>query len=83
MQALRQRIDILRVKEGLDRCYRVEKYGWCYSPGYDHLLKKDTKSSESLELVFMVCKTFGLTVVTSSLLLTIWSIALHSRFFGY
>lgn len=73
VKSLRERIEKMKAKERLDRCYRSERYGWCYPAGYDHTLKKNARTSESLELILMACKTFGLTVVTSSFLLCIFS----------
>ncbi|KAF5181981.1 Ribose-5-phosphate isomerase a [Thalictrum thalictroides] len=82
MSALRERIENIRTKERLQRCYRVEQAGWCYSSGYDYTLKRDAKLSESLNFMVLVCKTFGLTIATSSSLLCILSVVVYLRFLG-
>ncbi|KAF5181983.1 hypothetical protein FRX31_028440 [Thalictrum thalictroides] len=82
MKALRERTEIIRAKERLQKCYRVEQAaGWCYQSAgyYDHTLKREAKSSESLELMVMMCRTFGLTIATSSFILCILSIVIHLR----
>ncbi|KAL5722638.1 hypothetical protein ACHQM5_006135 [Ranunculus cassubicifolius] len=79
MESLRGRMEELRRKEGLQKYYNKCQYGWGYSPGYDHLLKKEAKSREVKELMVMAAKMFGLTVAMSSLLLCIVSIVLHLR----
>ncbi|KAF9625594.1 hypothetical protein IFM89_024367 [Coptis chinensis] len=78
MKVLRERIEEIRTKERLHRTYRGE-HGWCYSSGYDHMLKRDTMLTQSLELLAMACRTFGLTIATSSLFLCILSIVVHLR----
>ncbi|PIA63648.1 hypothetical protein AQUCO_00201175v1 [Aquilegia coerulea] len=79
MKALRERTEIIRAKERLQRCYRVQQAGWCYSSDYDHTLKTEAKSSEFLELMVMMCRTFGLTIAAPSFLLCILSIVVHLR----
>ncbi|KAL5722086.1 hypothetical protein ACHQM5_005650 [Ranunculus cassubicifolius] len=79
MKSLRERIEKIRSKEGLQKCYDRGQHGWCYSPGYDALLKKEAKLREAMELMVMAAKMFGLTIATSSLLLCMLSIVLHLR----
>ncbi|KAL5722082.1 hypothetical protein ACHQM5_005646 [Ranunculus cassubicifolius] len=83
MEALNERIDNIKTREKLQRCYTRAQQGWCYSPVYDETLKKKTRSLESLDLMVMACKTFGLTVSMSSLLLYILSLAVHSQLLGH
>ncbi|KAL5722085.1 hypothetical protein ACHQM5_005649 [Ranunculus cassubicifolius] len=83
MKGLRERIENIRAKERLQAFHYRTEYGWCYSPGSDPQLEKDTKSSEPLELMAMIFRSFGFTVTTTSLLLCILSIVLHLGLSGH
>ncbi|KAK9271750.1 hypothetical protein L1049_002113 [Liquidambar formosana] len=51
---LRERIDVMRIKERLERCCSAA-YGWNYAPGYNYKLKKDRELSQFFELVSLAC----------------------------
>lgn len=73
---LRGRIEEVRIKERLERCYRC-KYGWNYAPGYNYKLKKDINLSEFFELVGFIGVTFGVTCLSGTVILSLISIVVH------
>ncbi|RVW83509.1 hypothetical protein CK203_064935 [Vitis vinifera] len=49
LRVLKERIDVVRMKERLERCCRHE-YGWNYASGNDCKLQKDTEFSHLFDL---------------------------------
>ncbi|XAR71393.1 hypothetical protein NMG60_11028628 [Bertholletia excelsa] len=76
LRVLRERIEELRTKERLERCYR-SAIGWNYAPGYDYKRKSSERKSQLLELFGLACGTFGLTIGSCSLCLCLVSLLVH------
>lgn len=87
LQVLRERVEVIRVKESLERLlfvdhhYQIQKQklldeaGWTNVEGYRH--QKKRKQSSFLELLTVVCGTFGFTIASGTLCLCLASILVH------
>ncbi|KAE9449490.1 hypothetical protein C3L33_18614, partial [Rhododendron williamsianum] len=72
MSILRERIEEVRMKERLERCFRSEN-GWNYAAGY-HSKHNITKF---FEISGRVLGTLGLTIGTGTLCLCLFSLLVH------
>ncbi|KAI4346947.1 hypothetical protein L6164_007809 [Bauhinia variegata] len=79
LNALKERIEMVKVKERLERCCRCQ-HGWNYAPVYNHKLKRSSKElSKLVELSFLVCGTIGFTCVSGTFLLCLVSLLVHMQ----
>ncbi|XP_071912759.1 uncharacterized protein [Coffea arabica] len=88
LRLLRDRMEVVRIKESLERCFDVgddthyQHAGWNggYAPAladrYKHR-NKMTQSDDVLELLVIVCRTFGITVLSGTLCLCLVSVLVH------
>lgn len=83
-------MEAIRIKESLERCFVVHddlppqaSAGWnhSYAPAIANQSKMHAqkKQHDFLELLVIVCGTFGLTILTCTLCLCLASIFLHSN----
>ncbi|KAL2329538.1 hypothetical protein Fmac_017119 [Flemingia macrophylla] len=77
LDVLKKRIEMMRVKERLERCC-TSQHGWNYVP-----LSKNHKNSKEeftlIELTGLVCGTLGLTWFGGTLFICLLSLLLHMR----
>ncbi|CAL5192950.1 unnamed protein product [Lathyrus oleraceus] len=79
LNVLKERIEIVKVKERLERCCRY-RHGWNYVPLSinDHKRNKREKELRSfIELICLVCGTIGLTSFVGTLFLCLVSLIVH------
>ncbi|XWS30774.1 hypothetical protein CRYUN_Cryun23aG0018500 [Craigia yunnanensis] len=76
LSVLRERIELVKIKEKLDRCCRCE-CGWNYAAGYNYKVKRNGEISEFFELVSLVGATLGFTCLTGTVFLCLVSIFVH------
>ncbi|XP_058185309.1 uncharacterized protein LOC131302608 [Rhododendron vialii] len=72
MSILRERIEEVRMKERLERCFRSEN-GWNYATGYH----SKHNISKFFEISGMALGTLGLTIGTGTLCLCLFSLLAH------
>ncbi|KAL6324794.1 hypothetical protein AAG906_018321 [Vitis piasezkii] len=76
LRVLKERIDVVRMKERLERCCRHE-YGWNYASGNDCKLQKDTEFSDLFDLVGLVGGFVSLTIFSGTVGLCLASLLVH------
>ncbi|CBI33583.3 uncharacterized protein LOC109123907 [Vitis vinifera] len=76
LRVLKERIDVVRMKERLERCCRHE-YGWNYASGNDCKLQKDTEFSHLFDLVGLVGGFVSLTIFSGTVGLCLVSLLVH------
>lgn len=76
MNVLRGRMEMVKVKERLERCCKCQ-HGWNYVQVSDHKTKKNKEFSSLIELAGLVCGTFGLTCFGGTLCLCLVSLLVH------
>ncbi|KAL3501824.1 hypothetical protein ACH5RR_036273 [Cinchona calisaya] len=80
MSTLRQRIEQVRMKERLNKfiCYRQEKNGWNYKPGYDDTYKRRVGLVQFFEVAASVGSTLGLVFLTGSIFIFLYSLVIQN-----
>ncbi|XVF20683.1 hypothetical protein REPUB_Repub12eG0023100 [Reevesia pubescens] len=73
---LRERIELIKMKEKVERCCR-RKYGWNYASGYNYKLKRDLEISQFFELVSLVTATLGFTFFSGTIFICFISLFVH------
>lgn len=80
LRVLRERIEQVEMKERVGRCWRREN-GWNYAYGYNYnytyKLKRDTRLSDFFGIVGVSAATFGLTLLSGTLALSLLSMLIH------
>ena len=76
MRVLRERMEVVKIKEKLERCCRGQ-LGWNYAPNYDYKLKRDTELMKIAEVVGVIGGTLGFTFFTATLFLCLFSLFLN------
>ncbi|PSR87845.1 TGF-beta-activated kinase 1 and MAP3K7-binding protein like [Actinidia chinensis var. chinensis] len=77
LRVLRERIEEVRMRERLERCWRNDNIGWNYAPAYDYKHKRSMVSSQFYEIFGLVFGTFGLTIVSGTFFLCLVSLLVH------
>ncbi|KAK6151037.1 hypothetical protein DH2020_015969 [Rehmannia glutinosa] len=77
LHLLREKIEDIKNKERLERCFRVEP-GWNYARAeISYKAKREKKLVEFVQLVGMAGGTLGLTILGCTFFLCIISLVLH------
>ncbi|GLU10711.1 hypothetical protein SLE2022_274970 [Rubroshorea leprosula] len=76
LNVLRERMEKVKVKEKLERCYR-RQYDWNYAAGYNDKLKREAQMLKLFELVRVILGTLGFTFLSGTTLLFLVSILVH------
>ncbi|XP_062150836.1 uncharacterized protein LOC133859444 [Alnus glutinosa] len=78
LSVLREKIQVVKMKERLQRRCCKGETGWNYVSGYDYKHKRDREISHLFELLRVVCTTLGFTSLACTLCLCLVSFFLHS-----
>ncbi|KAF3444326.1 hypothetical protein FNV43_RR14016 [Rhamnella rubrinervis] len=73
MRVLRERMEVVRIKEKLERCCRGQ-LGWNYAPNYNYKLRRDTGLMKTVEVAGVIGGTLGFTFFSATLLLCFFSL---------
>ncbi|KAG4922947.1 hypothetical protein AAZX31_18G273600 [Glycine max] len=78
LNVLKKRIEMVRVKERLERCCKSQ-HGWNYVPVSDHRITKGSNKEEFslIEFTGLVCGTLGLTCFGGTLFIYLVSLVVH------
>lgn len=76
MKVLTERLEVVKMKEKLERCCRCQ-LGWNYAPNYDYKLKRDREFTGMVEVVGVIGGTFVFTFFTGTVCLCLVSLFLH------
>ncbi|BAT83020.1 uncharacterized protein HKW66_Vig0107160 [Vigna angularis] len=81
LNVLKKRIEMVRVKERLERCCRSQ-HGWNYVPLYNDKIRGN-KEFNVIEFVGLVCGSLGLTCFAGTLFICLLSLLLHLQLFFF
>ncbi|KAH7533898.1 hypothetical protein FEM48_Zijuj04G0180400 [Ziziphus jujuba var. spinosa] len=76
MKILRERMEVVRKKEKLERCCRGQ-VGWNYSKCYDYKVKRDKQLVKMVEVAGVIGGSLGFTFFTGILFLCLVSLLVH------
>lgn len=80
---LRKRIDEVKMKKSLERCWRYGEFGWNYhsenpsSQHYKFRKRQREAVSELSEMAVLVFSTLSLTVMSGTVFLILASVIIH------
>ena len=78
LNVLKERIEMVKVKERLERCCKCQQ-GWNYHPVSNdhHKIKRSKELYSLIELTCLVCGTIGFTCFGGTLFLCLVSLLVH------
>ncbi|MBA0847005.1 hypothetical protein Goshw_011043 [Gossypium schwendimanii] len=74
---LRERIEKIKMKKKLERCYECKLYGWSYGSRYKYKVKREMEISQLFEVVSLGASTLAFTFLTATLCLSLVSLFVH------